>query len=130
MGKNLTQQKRGKGSATYRSPSFRYAGKAMHPNLDNKKIQGYIEDFIHCQGHSAPLMVVRYEEEYNLMIAPEGKRIGESVSFGKGSDVAAGNTLPLSDIPEGTKVFGQHVYGYIPGPEGSCVMYRKHYFPQ
>lgn len=35
--------------------------------------------------------------------------------------------LDLSHIPEGTKTFGKHVYGYIPGPEGDCVMYRKHY---
>jgi len=27
MGKNLIQQKRGKGSPTYRAPSFRYEGK-------------------------------------------------------------------------------------------------------
>nr|MCK4930270.1 hypothetical protein [Nanoarchaeota archaeon] len=35
--------------------------------------------------------------------------------------------LDLSHIPEGMKTFGNHVYGYIPGPDGSCVMYRKHY---
>lgn len=38
-------------------------------------------------------------------------------------------SLDLSDLdlPEGTKTFGNHVYGYIPGPDGSYVMYRKHY---
>src|SRR4030043_888717 len=35
--------------------------------------------------------------------------------------------LDLSYLPEGYGTFGLHVYGYIPGPDGSCAMYRKHY---
>lgn len=37
------------------------------------------------------------------------------------------DTTNSLDIPEGMKTFGNHVYGYIPGPNGSCIMYRKHY---
>jgi hypothetical protein len=35
--------------------------------------------------------------------------------------------LDKSIIPEGMKTFGKHVYGYIPGPDGTCAMYTKHY---
>jgi len=35
--------------------------------------------------------------------------------------------LDLSQVPSGFKTFGLHVYGYIPGPDGSYAMYRKHY---
>lgn len=35
--------------------------------------------------------------------------------------------LPAIDNPEGYKTFGSHVYGYIPGPGGTCLMYKKHY---
>ncbi|MBN2459793.1 hypothetical protein JXB28_05905 [Candidatus Woesearchaeota archaeon] len=35
--------------------------------------------------------------------------------------------LDKSIIPEGMKTFGQHVYGYMPGPNGTCAMYVKHY---
>jgi hypothetical protein len=35
--------------------------------------------------------------------------------------------LPAVDNPEGYKTFGSHVYGYIPGPDGTCLMYKKHY---
>lgn len=35
--------------------------------------------------------------------------------------------LDKSIIPEGMQTFGQHVYGFIPGPNGSCAMYVKHY---
>jgi hypothetical protein len=36
--------------------------------------------------------------------------------------------LPAIDNPEGYKTFGSHVYGFIPGPAGTCpLMYEKHY---
>jgi hypothetical protein len=35
--------------------------------------------------------------------------------------------LPAIDNPEGYGTFGSHVYGSIPGPNGTCLMYKKHY---
>lgn len=35
--------------------------------------------------------------------------------------------LPAIDNPEGYKTFGSHVYGKIPGPNGTCLWYKKHY---
>lgn len=104
MGKNLIQQKRGKGSPTYRAPSFRYAGEAQHPKFD-EEVNGVITQIIHCQGHSAPLMVVKYNDKDNLTIAPEGIRVGEDVSFGNNAEIKLGNILPLKNIPEGTLIY-------------------------
>ncbi|MBD3164875.1 50S ribosomal protein L2 [Candidatus Woesearchaeota archaeon] len=104
MGKNLIQQKRGKGSPTYRAPSFRYAGEARYPKAD-QKAEGRIIDIVHSQGHSAPLMVVKYGQEYCLNIAPEGIKVGQSISYGSGSEIKEGNSLELNDIPEGTPIF-------------------------
>ncbi len=105
MGKNLIQQKRGKGSPTYRAPSFRYEGEVKHPKVQKRNSIGIIEKILHSAGHSSPLMVVKYPDESNLAIAPEGIRTGEKVSFGEGSEIEAGNTLPLNEIPEGTLIF-------------------------
>ncbi|MCK5282754.1 MAG: 50S ribosomal protein L2 [Nanoarchaeota archaeon] len=104
MGKNLIQQRRGRGSSTFRAPSFRYPGKAEHPKIDKNAV-GKIEDILHSQGHTAPLIVVNYPEGYNLAIAPEGKKVGDEVSYGKNSEIRPGNTLPLAEIPEGTPIF-------------------------
>ena len=104
MGKNLTQQKRGKGSPTYRAPSFRYAGKAGHPKIAEEG-KAIIEEILNSQGHSAPLIVVSYNEEYSLNIAPEGVRVGQELNYGKSTDITSGDTLPLSEIPEGTAIF-------------------------
>jgi len=106
MGKNLIQQKRGKGSPTYRSRSFRFKGDARHNKLSIETINGKIFDLIHCPGHTAPLAQIKYENgEEILMIAPEGIRVGEIVQAGEKADAKVGNIVPLKNIPEGTPVY-------------------------
>ncbi|MBN1156060.1 50S ribosomal protein L2 [Candidatus Woesearchaeota archaeon] len=105
MGKNLIQQARGKGSPTYRAPSFRYRGEAKHRHTE-KSMNGKITDIIHCQGHSAPLTEIQWEDgEMTLEISPEGIRVGEQVSMGAETRLQTGNVLALKSIPEGTSIF-------------------------
>ncbi len=118
MGKNLTQQKRGKGSPTYRAPSFRYAGKIQHPKVMQEGVQGEIEEILHSSGHSAPLMIIRYPEELTLTLAPEGVRVGDKVSLGATAELAPGSTMKLADIPEGTSI---HNIEVVPGDGGKMV---------
>jgi len=106
MGKNLIQQKRGKGSSTYRSPSFRYKGKAKHNKNSDETFNGKIIDLIKCSGHTAPLAQIKYDNgEEIMMIAPEGVRVGEAVQTGAKSAVKNGNIIPLRNIPEGTLIY-------------------------
>jgi large subunit ribosomal protein L2 len=106
MGKNLIQQARGKGSARYRAPSFRYRGEAKHRSHTPKTVSGKVVDFVHCPGHSSPLAQIEFEDgELCLMIAPEGVRVGEQVTVGPESSAKSGNTLTLSQIPEGTQIY-------------------------
>ena len=106
MGKNIISQARGKGSPTYKAPSFRYKGEAKHNSRSEETAQGIIVDLIKCQGHSAPLAAVEYETgELSLMIAPEGIKVGDIVCSGKEADVKFGNILPLEKIPEGTMIY-------------------------
>ena len=103
MGKNLTQQKRGKGSPRYRAPSFRYAGKVEYPPVKKEGRNGVILDLMHCAGHSSPLAKVEYEnKEQGLLLAPEGIKVGDLISIGESLPLKFGNILPLKDIPEGT----------------------------
>ena len=91
MGKNLIQQRRGKGSSTYRAPSFRYKGKAGYNKLTEETIKGKILDIIKCPGHTAPLIRVEYENgEGVLIIAPEGVRVGDFIESGPESRARAG----------------------------------------
>lgn len=118
MGKNLIQQKRGKGSPTYRAPSFRYSGIAKYPSF-NKSGIGVINDIIHCPGHSSPLLEVEFiDGEKSLLQAPEGVRVGGSLTIGEGAPIIPGNILPLKSIPEGTTIFNIESF---PGDGGKFV---------
>ena len=106
MGKNLIQQKRGKGSPTYKAPSFRYKGKATYGSYNKNPINGKITDLVNCAGHHAPLMEVKYENgEKALLQAPEGVKVGDKIVNGEKTLIKAGNVLPLKDIPEGTAAY-------------------------
>ena len=59
MGKNLTQQARGKGGPSFTSPGFRYLGEAR---LKHGVNAAEILDIVKDQGHLAPLMQVKYND--------------------------------------------------------------------
>jgi large subunit ribosomal protein L2 len=106
MGKNLIQQRRGKGTSTYRAPSFRYKGATSFNKLTDKTLKGKILDIINCPGHTAPLIQIEYENgEKTLMIAPEGVKVGDRIKSGPESMIKIGSILPLKNIPEGTPVY-------------------------
>jgi large subunit ribosomal protein L2 len=106
MGKRIISQRRGKGSTTYRAPSFRFVGAAKHPKLHEETLVGTIIDIVHCPAHTTPLAKVKYSNgDTVLMLAPEGVRVGEEVSSGAQAEISVGNTLALIDIPESTLVY-------------------------
>ncbi len=106
MGKNITSQKRGRGSSTYRAPSHRYIGSAHFDKLSDKPKQGIVEDLVHSIGHSSPLMQIKYEDSSRtLLMAPEGIMKGEKVYSGNNAEISLGSVTALKNIPEGTLVF-------------------------
>ena len=107
MGKNLIQQKRGKGSPRYRAPSFRYKGKSNFARLEEGKIiTANVTEIVHSSGHSAPLIELKYSNgENGLMQAPEGIRVGDKIEMGRDAELKSGNILPLKNIPEGTSIY-------------------------
>ncbi|MBI2664751.1 50S ribosomal protein L2 [Candidatus Woesearchaeota archaeon] len=115
MGKNITSQKRGKGSI-YKAPSFRYVGEVKHPAL--AEMTGKVTDIVHSQGHSAPIAKINYNGNHLLGIAPYGMRVGDEVSAGQNAPLKDGNTLPLSKIPEGALIFNIES---LPGDGGKFV---------
>lgn len=113
MGKRLIQQRRGRGTLTYRSPSFRFKGEVKLPAGE---FSGNITDLVHCQGHTTPLMEVHYSDgKTALAFAPHGIKVGDEISS-KG--LKAGNVLSLKDIPEGTLI---HNVELRPGDGGKLI---------
>lgn len=107
MGKNLIQQKRGKGSPRYRAPSFRYKGRVTFSRYEEGKvISASITEILHSSGHSAPLMELKYSNgENGLLQAPEGVKVGDKIEMGRDIEIRAGYILPLKSIPEGTSIY-------------------------
>lgn len=110
MGKRLKQQKRGRGSPRYISPSHRYkADLSYRPYDDVEKtgvLTGKVVSFIDDPARTAPLMKVRYDNnEEGMLLAPEGIAIGDEVDVGSQGRLRLGSVLPLYRIPDGAYIF-------------------------
>ncbi|MGM5483891.1 MAG: 50S ribosomal protein L2 [Nanobdellota archaeon] len=115
MGKNIISQRRGKGTTSFRAPSFKYKGEAKVPFF-NTETEGIIVDLINCPGHYAPLSVVEYSVgSIGFQIAPEGIIVGKKIYIDT-EKVDTGNTLKLKNIPEGTPIYNVES---MPGDGGS-----------
>lgn len=94
IGKNLRQQRRGKGSQRYRSPGHRFLGRVDYNDLPEGN--GVVHDLVHAPGRKGPLAVVSFTGRKELMLPSEGTFVGQN---------ATANIKSLSEIPEGTKIF-------------------------
>ena len=110
MGKRIITQRRGRGTTTYRSPGHRQIARAKHRKYDDLEktsiINGKVMDLVDSPGHSAPLVKIKYENgEIVYTIAPLNLGVNSNVSSGSKAIPATGNTLPLSNIPEGSPIY-------------------------
>ncbi len=124
MGKNLIQQKRGKGGATYRAHSFHSKGKSSYNNYKKgDTTQGEIIEIIHCRAHSAPMMKVKYENGREALLpAFEGAFVGKKITMNQKDEakeeMKVGDIHMLKNIPEGTSIYNIEL---TPGDSGKLV---------
>ncbi len=109
MGKRIVSQRRGRGTLRYLSPSHRYVGEIKFKKYDetekNNVNEARVTNIIHCPGHSAPLMMVKYNSgEDLLMPAPENVYVNKVIFSGLLAVIEKGNITPLKNIPEGTEI--------------------------
>jgi len=102
----LRTQRRGKGSPRWQFPSHRAYAKIKIPLINEKLIKGKVIDIIYHYSHTAPLAKIKLENGEEFYIpASLGMYVGKEVEIGEDSKIEEGNILPLSKIPEGTKVY-------------------------
>lgn len=106
MGRRIQGQRRGRGSPTFQAPSHRYKADLSHHRVeDADTISGEVIDIEHDPARSAPVALVEFEDgDQRYVLAPEGLGTGETIQVGISAEIAAGNTLPLAEIPEGIPV--------------------------
>ena len=80
-------------------------GKAQHMSTKTASGKGKITNLLHCSGHTAPLMTVKWETgEEQLTIAPEGVCVNQMIEVGA-QEPNPGNTMTLRNVPDGTLVY-------------------------
>ncbi|MBI4014518.1 MAG: 50S ribosomal protein L2 [Candidatus Aenigmarchaeota archaeon] len=102
MGKNLIQQRRGKGNTRYRSPSHRFRGKVTYGSIPQGATQGVVSAIIDAPGRTTPLAEVTYGDKTVLYLPNAGMSVGQTLNTGEMSE---GNIVTLRDVPEGTRIF-------------------------
>jgi large subunit ribosomal protein L2 len=107
MGKNLRQQRRGKGSPVYRSPGHRYLGSVSYEFIPADAKFGVVKDVLDAPGRHTPIAIVEYNGRTVLQIPARGMRIGQKVDFETPEE---GNILELGKIPEGSSVFNLELH--------------------
>ena len=71
MGKPLRQQRRGKGSPTYRAPPRKFM-----PRLSYEEKEGRVIDIIRDGARNSPLACVMYEDQTRgFIVAAEGMKV-------------------------------------------------------
>jgi len=117
MGKRLIMQARGKGGPRYRANSHTWFGTVDYPAPSKELLKGEVIDIVNSIGHSAPLMIVRYENGDDALVpAPLGIKVGATVYAGAGAPFEVGCILPLNEVPTGYPVYNVERIPYN-GPE-------------
>jgi large subunit ribosomal protein L2 len=119
MGKRIIQQRRGRGSSTYRVPE-----KKFRPRIEYRDMPGTVKDIVSNPLTGSPLAEIEYEDKSSgFIIAPEGIKKGEDIKK---------IILPLSKIREGTQIFAIETAPYsgpklcrAPGVSGILVSKGK-----
>ena len=74
-------------------------------------IPGKVVTIEYDPNRSAHIALIQYEDgEKGYIIAPNGLKVGDTISSGKDADIKPGNALPLENIPVGTFIHNVELY--------------------
>jgi large subunit ribosomal protein L2 len=120
MGKRILQRRRGKAGIQFRAPIRGKIAPSRYPYMplggsEKARVTAILDE----RGRSAPLAQLEYgQKRFTYVPATAGLSVGREVLIGAGASPVGGNILPLSAIPEGTKVCNVELR---PGDGGKLV---------
>lgn len=106
MGKRILQRRRGKAGIQFRSRTRGKIAPSRYPRTEGggqgtARVSAIFDE----RGRSAPLMQLEYgQRQFTYVPAVAGVAVGRELSMGANAGPTGGNILPLSGIPEGTRV--------------------------
>ena len=96
--------------------------KRLYRKIDFKRDKidsvGIVEKLEYDPNRTAFIALIKYEDEYRYIIAPQRLSVGDKVSSGPNSDIKPGNALPMTKIPIGTII---HNIEMKPGKGGQLI---------
>lgn len=106
MGKRILQRRRGKAGIQFRAPVRGKIAPVRYPRIGpDSEGTALVTALMDERGRSAPLAQVRYgNQRYTYLPAVSGMAVGEELSMGASASPLPRNLLPLSKIPEGTRI--------------------------
>jgi len=106
MGKRILQRRRGKAGIQFRARTRGKIAPSRYPRVEPgsagiAKVTAIFDE----RGRSAPLMQLEHgQRQFTYVPAVAGVAVGRELTLGGTGAHVAGNILPLSSIPEGTRV--------------------------
>jgi large subunit ribosomal protein L2 len=118
VGKRILQRRRGKAGIQFRAPIKGKIAPVRYPKHGSEG-QATVTAILDERGRSAPLAQLKLDgDRYTYVPAVAGMSVGQQVSLGPASQVNGGNIMPLSRVPEGTRVCNVEIR---PGDGGRLV---------
>jgi len=112
MGKRIIQQRRGKGSPTYRTKQSAFSIKLTYPDIQGK---GVILKLVNSLGYTAPFVLIKSNNKTFFNVATENLYVGQEIEIGDNAQIKSGNILPLKSIPIGTEICNIEQYKFSGG---------------
>ena len=101
MGKRIIQQRRGKGSLTFRVKNNAYSIKSRYPDSDGK---GIVLKLINSMGYTAPFAMIKVNNKIYFNTAADGIFETQEIEVGEKASIKNGNIIPLKSLPIGTEI--------------------------
>lgn len=101
MGRRILQQRRGRGTSTWRANTYAYRLGLSYPKDDG---EGVVLKFISVAGHSCPIAMIKTKRSTFFNVATDGLEVGQKIFVGTNAPVTNGSIVPLHMIPLGTNV--------------------------
>ncbi len=96
---------RGRISIWFRGGGHKRRYRVVDFRRDKQNIPAKVAAVEYDPNRSARLALLHYADgEKRYILAPEGIRVGQTVTAGEGADILPGNCLPLKAIPAGTMI--------------------------
>ena len=119
MGKRILQRRRGKAGIQFRAPKKGKIAPVRYPLIAASPISATVMKIVDERGRSAPLIHVKYNgDKFTYLPAVAGITVGSELTMGAGASAVTGNVIPISGIPEGTRISNVELR---PGDGGKIV---------